>query len=88
MILQIYAVYDSAAGCFNRPFFLPSNGVAVRSFTDEVNRDAPDNSLFHHASDFVLHCFGSFDDNSGVFEISPRPVIVVRAADVLVGARS
>lgn len=84
MRLEIFAVFDSAAGCFNRPFFLPSKGVAIRSFTDEVNRDAPDNSLFHHASDFTLHSFGVFDDNTGSFEVSARSDVVVRAQDVLV----
>jgi len=36
----VVAVRDSAADAFMSPFVSPSNGMAIRSFRDEVNRAA------------------------------------------------
>ena len=41
----VLAVFDSAVQGFGRPMFFQSLGVAIRSFTDEVNRSAEDNSF-------------------------------------------
>ena len=54
MIMQIFAVYDTASGSFARPMFVASRGVALRVFSDEVNRKADDNMLFNHPEDFQL----------------------------------
>ena len=61
------AVRDSAVQAFNRPFFVPTVAVAVRSFTDEVNRVAPDNHMNAHPEDFELWVVGQFDDETGIF---------------------
>lgn len=66
MILSVVSVYDSAAGAYNRPFYVPSTGLAVRSFRDEVNRNAEDNSMFRHPGDYTLELLGTFDDSSGL----------------------
>lgn len=81
MKLAVVAVFDSAAGMFNRPFFAPALGVALRSFTDEVNRQAPDNQLNQHPEDFALYQLGWFDDNSGTFETLDLPTNVLRGKD-------
>lgn len=80
----VVSVKDRAAEIFNRPFFVPHRNVAVRDFTDEVNRSAPDNQLNKHPDDFDLYLLGSFDDNTGMFEMEPAPVVIVRAKDVLI----
>ena len=49
----ICAVRDSAADVFGRPYFVPTAGVAIRSFTDEVNRGADDNQFYKHPKDFA-----------------------------------
>lgn len=77
----IVAVRDSAANAFSRPFFVPATGMAVRSFTDEVNRNAPDNPMFAHAGDFELYELGEFDEETGLFE-TRAPVMICRAKDV------
>lgn len=82
MILQIFAIRDSAAGSFGRPFFLPANGVATRSFMDEVNRPAQDNMMYQHPDDFELFHFGSFDDETGKFFII-EPQSIMRGKDVV-----
>lgn len=67
MILNVYSVKDRAADSFGRPFFVATDGLACRSFIDEVNREADDNQLFRHPDDFDLFRLGTFDDSSGVF---------------------
>ncbi|MFM1820807.1 MAG: hypothetical protein RLZZ402_1166 [Bacteroidota bacterium] len=73
MKLIICSVKDRAADAFGRPMFVPSTGVAIRSFTDEVNRSDKDNQLFNHPDDFDLYNLGVFDDSTAVFELLLPP---------------
>lgn len=84
MLQYVVSVKDRAAEVFNRPFFVPHRNVAVRDFTDEVNRAAADNQLNKHPDDFDLYILGTFDDNTGVFHMEETPTVLVRAKDVLV----
>ena len=47
MLSIICSVKDRAADAFGRPMFVPSVGLALRGFTDEVNREATDNQMYH-----------------------------------------
>jgi hypothetical protein len=76
MKLILCSVKDRAADAYGRPMFVPSSGVAIRSFSDEVNRSADDNQLYNHPDDFDLYEFGIFDDNSGIFEIYEQPKLL------------
>ncbi|AKI26941.1 DNA binding protein VP4 [Gokushovirinae Fen7875_21] len=67
MKFEIVAIRDQAAAVYSRPFFVPTLGMAMRSFYDEAQRDAPDNELFRHPEDFTLWHLGTFDDNTGRF---------------------
>ena len=80
--LFVCAVHDSALQAFGQPIFVPSIGVALRSFTDEVNRVDDKNQLNTHPSDFILHQLAEYDDTTGTF-IHVEPRILARAADVL-----
>jgi hypothetical protein len=82
MILFVVSVKDRAADVFNRPFFVPHRNVAIRDFTDEVNRVAADNQLNKHPDDFDLYLLGEFDDSAGSL-INNQPQVLVRAKDVL-----
>lgn len=64
----ICAVRDQKASAFGRPIFAPSKGVAIRSFSDEINRAAQDNSMYHHSEDYALFELGTYDDFDGSFE--------------------
>lgn len=86
MLQFVVSVKDRAADVFNRPFFVPHRNVAVRDFTDEVNRAAPDNQLNKHPDDFDLYILGTFDDNTGAFLMEDAPTVLVRAKDVLVSS--
>jgi len=82
MISVIVSVRDTAAEAFGRPMYLQSLGVAIRSFTDEVNREDKDNQLFNHPDDFDLYELGLFDDSIGKYEIRDNPSVIVRGKDV------
>lgn len=78
----VCAIYDAASQMFGRPFFVAATGHAVRSFRDEVAREAPDNDLYKHPEDFTLYHFGSFDDNDGEWHLHAAPELLVRGKDV------
>ena len=82
MLQFVVSVKDRAAEVFNRPFFVPHRNVAIRDFTDEVNRVAADNQLNKHPDDFDLYLLGQFDDSKGTF-VSEEPVVLVRGKDVI-----
>lgn len=77
------SVYDSAVGAYASPILVPSRGVAVRSFTDEVNRKAEGNTLYNHPSDFELRLLAEFDESAGVFYSPPDGIeTICRGKDV------
>lgn len=65
MKIQIVAVLDRAADAFGRPLFVNAIGQAIRSFQDEINRPAPDNTMNSHPEDYDLYHLGEYDDNTG-----------------------
>ena len=77
----IVAVYDKASKSYGQPIFAPAIGVAIRSFTDEVNNKYETNQMYHHPDDFTMYDFGVFDDNTGAFELHPEPVKLITAKD-------
>ncbi len=73
----IVAVKDRAAETYGRPMFVPAIGVALRSFSDEINRNDPNNQLFNHPDDFDLYDLGTFDDSTAQFEIKNIPELLI-----------
>lgn len=78
---------DAAAQTYGPPNAVPSPGVALRSFENEVNRADEKNALYTNPSDFELYAIGEFDDETGLFrpymhEGAPRPNLIARAMDV------
>ncbi len=76
MKLVLCSVKDRAADAYGRPMFVPSVGVAIRSFSDEVNRKDSENQLFNHPDDFDLYELGEFDDNTGLFVLHEAPKLL------------
>lgn len=77
----IFSVFDSAVGAYMQPFFAPSKGAAIRSFTDACeNKDAPFNK---HKADFTLFFIGSFQDGDGVLSFAVNgPEKIISALEV------
>jgi len=82
-ILKACAVYDTKAGFYNRPFFIPSVGMAERSFSDEVNRKSEDNAMFHHPEDFTLFLIGEYNDVTAEYTQVWPPQHLVSGATVI-----
>lgn len=73
-MMTIVTVLDKALGAYSRPMCVPSVGIAVRSFTDEVNRQDSNNEMYKHPEDFVLYGIGEFDEETGVINAYQAPV--------------
>jgi hypothetical protein len=82
MIQIVCAIRDVKSELFGRPIFTQTTGVAIRQFTDEVNRKDPDNPLNRHPEDFSLYHIGSYDDNEGKMIPFTLPKILARADQV------
>lgn len=76
----VCAVFDSAIQAFGQPFFVTARAQAVRSFTDEARRAAPDNQLNAHPEDFELFAIAEWSDASGHFT-NHEPELLVRGKD-------
>lgn len=61
--LKIFAIYDSKAHYYRRPFFMKTKGEAVRGFVDVVNDGKSEISL--HPEDFTLFHIGDYDEDRG-----------------------
>ena len=84
MLMTVLAVKDRAAEAFARPMFVPSAGVGVRAFSDEVNRNNEENQMYAHPDDFDLYDIGIFDDSTGLFQLHDFPKVLARGKDVKV----
>lgn len=60
MLLEVVSIYDSKLGAYSQPSFVASIGVAVRSFSDQVN--SPQSPMNAHPEDYELFHIGKFDD--------------------------
>ncbi len=61
--LNIYSIYDTAAGLYSRPFFDQADASSMRAFQDLV-MDA-EHPVGKHPEDYSLFRIGLFDDNTG-----------------------
>lgn len=75
MKLFIFAVFDDKAKAFMAPFFMPTKPMAVRTFGDCVNDVS--HQWGKHPADYNLFCFGTFDVDTGKFEIMPAFELLV-----------
>lgn len=74
MIYLMVSVRDRAANAFANPFVVPTEAMAVRSFTDEVNRR--ESPMFAHPDDYDLYIIGQYEDASGLLEAcAPRMLV-------------
>lgn len=67
MFYQVVAIRDRQLNAYMRPWFAQTVNQAIRTFVDELNREAPDNELAKHPEDYDLYHLATFDDNSGQF---------------------
>lgn len=80
MVLIMCSVRDSALDAFMRPFFVPTTGMAVRSFQDELKN--PESPMMKHPEDYALFELGTFDEDTGKCVNLEAPRQLIRGADV------
>lgn len=80
---MVCVVRDVKSEMYGRPFFVPSTGMAIRSFDDEVNRDAPDNVMHQHPGDFALFHIGEYDEAVGLVKSFDTPVVLIEGMQVV-----
>lgn len=83
MIYQICCVRDVKSEVYGRPFFVPTTGMAIRSFDDEVNRESQDNAMNQHPGDFALFHIGEYNDGDADINSFAAPVCLIEAVQVL-----
>lgn len=84
MKLFAYSIFDMASGAYMRPFFLPQDAQALRTFTD-IATDA-EHEIGKHPEDYSLFRLGIFDDNKGTLEGHDRECIAT-ALEVVAASR-
>lgn len=76
MRLLVCSVYDKKVNAFASPFFVRSQGEAIRSFTDACQDGQ---TVFcKHPEDYLLFQIGEFDDGNGALvqgSTGPTPLI-------------
>lgn len=82
MRMTVVAILDKGINAFGRPAFVRSKQEAVRSFTDELNRQG-ENHLKDHPEDYSLYCLGTWDDNTGQFDQGKEPELLAQALQLL-----
>ncbi|AXH77597.1 MAG: nonstructural protein [Microviridae sp.] len=79
----VLAVFDSAVQAYGQPIFVAHVGAGVRSFQDEVQRPAQDNSLHMHSEDYHLSHIADYDEETGAFTVPREGVrVLIRGKDV------
>lgn len=60
---MLFAIFDTKAEAFLRPFFLQNHAMAIRAFEQAANDE---NSDFHrYAADYHLFQIGEWDEHKG-----------------------
>lgn len=83
-MLNVVAVYDSAAAAYGNPMFVVAVGVALRAFEDVcLKANSP---VAAHPEHYTLHELGVYDPNSGKFENLPQPKWLASASQIVARA--
>ncbi len=72
MILKIFSIYDQKAKAYITPFFLPTAGMATRTFTDMIND--PKCAFSKHPEDYTLFSLGQFNDLTAETTLEKTPM--------------
>jgi len=62
--MNIYTIYDIKADAYLTPFFLPTDGMATRTFSDCAND--PQHQFGKHPEDYILWKIATYDDSIGI----------------------
>jgi len=63
MKLKIFTIHDMKADLHGPPFYMNTNGEALRAFADLANDQS--STVSKHPGDFQLMCIGTWDNQEG-----------------------
>ena len=86
MKLNVYSIYDQTAKAYITPFFMHNDAMAVRAFSDNINK-GEDSQLSLHPDQFTLYRIGEYDDVTGIL-ISHDPESLGTAERYIQDSRS
>lgn len=72
MKLKVYAIQDSKAELFLTPFFMKTDGEAIRAFSDLVMDER--SRVSKHPEDYRLYRIGEYDDVNALL-VSENPTV-------------
>lgn len=85
MKMNIYGIFDRAIAAYGRPFFMQTDGQAIRAFHDDAV--SAESVVSKHPEDYSLYIIGIFDDQAGEIEpVSPR--CIARAHELVARERA
>lgn len=75
--MKMFSIFDSKISAYLQPFFVLSNGAAIRAMTDVCNDKGHTFNL--HPEDYTLFELADFDESSGQITPlnTPKPIIKV-----------
>ena len=73
MKTEIYAIYDSKAQVYNKPFHQVNQAVAMRTATDLANDS--NSEIAKNPEDYTMFYLGNYDDQTAQFDLcEPKSV--------------
>lgn len=78
---KIFSIYDSAAKAYLTPFFLPEEGMAIRSFRDCVNDQ--EHAFGRNPADYTLFTIGAWADNTSTLAPGKAPIKLHNGLELL-----
>ena len=68
MVKKIYSIYDEKSEAFLQPFFMDTNGQAIRAIVDCLSD--PQHNFSRHSADYTLFLIGQFDDQDATITVN------------------
>jgi len=70
MVKKIFSIYDEKSEAYLQPFFLDTDGQAVRAIVDCLNDS--NHNFARHSADYTLFALGEFDDQDATLTVNKR----------------
>lgn len=82
MIHYVFTVRDSAANLYNPPFYARTAGQAQRDFDHMIQNG--EGAAQAHPGDFELYMLGTYNDETGEFNIMAHAELIRRGKDAAI----
>ena len=74
MKMNLYSIFDTKSGVFDRPFCAVSDGAATRAFGDMCKE--PESVIGKHPDDFALYRVGSWNNVDAQITVEPKECMI------------